>query len=183
MTEVEQIKNLLERDWTPSITGRTTDVPDPGKGEIRWVLEKSERESRLSTTDVGYVTSGADTTYTPQGLGWASEQVETAVVIEYRAVTRTHPNSYDSGYHRLFGQPTGTDGVGAPERWDGITNETRRVILDNRTRTGGWTRIGTDSTGAALEVRDLQDLGGNKYYRADVWIPMDQLADAIDTST
>lgn len=182
MAEVEQIKNLLERDWAPTVTGRTTDVPDPGLGEIVWTLEKKDREARLNSRDVGYITSGADANYTPNGLGWNAQDVDTAVVIEYRAITRTHANSYDDAYNRLHGQPTGANGVGAPDSWDGVTGETRRVILDNRKRTGGWTRLGTDGTGASIQVRDLQDLGGNKYYRADVWIPMDAIGQIIDTS-
>lgn len=178
MSEVEFIRNLLERDWTPSITGRTTDVPQP-----TFTLEKSDREANLRSQDVGYVASGADTTYTPQGLGWNHRQVETAVVVEYRVATRTTATGYDDGYNRLYGERTGADGVGAPDRWDGIVGETERVILDNRVRTAEWDRVGANSSGEGITVRDLQDLGGANYYRADVLIPMDIIADQIDTST
>lgn len=177
MSEVAFVKNLLERDWETSISNRSTDVPQP-----TFTLEKANREERLRTQDVGYVASGADTEHTPQGVGWTHEQIETAVVIQYRAATRTTSTGYDNGYHRLFGKRTGTDGVQAPDRHDGIVGETRRVILANRTRTAEWTRVGTDSAGSPIRVTDLTDLGGTNYYRADVLIPMDQLATSIDTS-
>ena len=183
LSEVAQIRNLLRRDWAPSIDDRATDVPDPDNDEITWTLEKSDRTADLRNRDVGYITSGADTAHIPQGLGWNHEQIQTAVVIEYRTRTRTHPSSYDNGYHRLFGNPTGPDGVKPADRWDGITGETRRVIAENRTRTGGWDLLGADTTGASIEVRDLADLGGANYYRADVFIPLEAIASEIDTST
>jgi hypothetical protein len=181
--EVAQIRNLLHRDWTPSISGRSTDVPDLDQDEIRWTLEKSERTADLRTRDVGYVTTGADTAHIPQGLGWTHEQIQTAVVIEYRAATRRDAPGYEHGYYRLFGKPTGPDGIEPADSWDGITGETRRVIAENRKRTGGWDLLGADTTGASLEVRDLADLGGANYYRADVFIPLEAIASEINTST
>jgi len=180
MTEVAQLKNLIERGWEPSIFDRATDVPDPANDEITWTLEKSERTADLRNRDVGYITSGADTAHIPQGLGWNHEQIQTAVVIEYRTRTRT-ASSYDNGYHRLFGKPTGPDGVEPADRWDGITGETRRVLGDNRKRTGGWDLVGADTAGGAIEVRDLTDLGGSNYYRADVFIPLETIAHEIET--
>lgn len=168
MSEVEFIKNLLERDWQTSVTGRSTDVPQP-----TLTLEKDDRQDNLRSADVGYVASGADTSHTPEGLGWDSELVETAVVIEYRATTRKTATGYDDGYNRLFGARTGTDGVAAPDDWDGIIGETRRVLADNRKRTAEFRRVGTDSTGQPIAVTDLKDLGGANYYRADVLVPMD----------
>lgn len=177
----------MERDYSASISGRSNDVPDPdaSPARISWTLEKKQREARLQTRDVGYITSGADTAYTPNGLRWDHQRVETAVVIEYRAANRsnTQGSVYADPYNRLYGERTGGDGIGAPDDWDGITGETLRVILAQRKGISEWDRVGTDSTGAAIEVRDLSDLGGVNYYRADVWIPMDIVAQAIDTST
>lgn len=172
MSEVEFIKNLLERDWETSITGRDTDVPEP-----TFTLEKKERQKSLRTQDVGYVATGADTETTPQGLGWTHQEVETAVVIEYRAASRSTDVGYDDAYNRLFGQRTGPDGVGEPDRWDGIVGETQRIINDNRKRTAEWNRVGN-----GIVVSDLADLGGTNYYRADVLVPMDIVAQELDTS-
>ena len=173
MTEVEFIKNLLERDWETSITGRSTDVPEP-----TFVLEKGKREERLRTQDIGYITSGADLEESPQGLGWNHQQVETAVLIQYRVAERNVDTGYSDAYNRMFGKRTGNNGVGEPDRWDGIVGETRRVILDNRKRTAEWDRVGN-----GIIVSDLSDLGGVNYQRADVLIPMDIIAQQIDTST
>lgn len=179
MSEVLFLKNLLERDWESSISNRSNDVPEPNL-----VLEKENRTERLRTQDVGYVASGADTNYTAQGLGWNSQEVETVVVIEYRAATRsTGTGVLDNGYRRLFGDRTGPDGVGAPDRWAGIVGETLRIILDGRIRTAEWDRLGTDSTGSPIRVADNTGLGGANYWRADVFVPMDIVADNIDTST
>lgn len=174
MSEVKFIKNLLAHEWESSITGRATDVPKPA-----FTLEKRKSNAGIRNQDVGYVASGGDTNYTPLGLGWTHQTVDTVVAIEYRAATRTVPNSYDDGYNRVLGKPTGANGLGAPDRWDGITGETARILLDNRNGRGGWDLVGADT----LRVVDNIDTGGKNYYRADVVVGLQNLADEIDTST
>lgn len=188
MTREAFLKALIERDWTPSVSGRSTDVPDPDATppRITWTLDRSQREARLQTRDVGYVTTATDTTYTPFDLGWRNEQVEGSVVIEYRTARRSNTAAgvYDDPYERLHGKRTGTDGVGAPDDWDGIVGETERVILDNRKGEGEYRRVGNDSTGQGIVVRDLADLGGVNYYRADVVVPLEAIREvAIATAT
>lgn len=172
MSEVEFLKNLLERDWEPTVTGRSTDVPQPF-----FTLEKSNREESLRSQDVGYITSGADTTRTYNGLGATHDRIETAVVIEYRVAARNVSTGYTDPYHRLFGQRTGANGIQAADDWDGIIGETERVIRDAGTRIAEWDKFGIEIT-----VSDLTDIGGNAYHRADVLVPMEDIAKLIDTS-
>lgn len=175
MTEVQYIKSLLEANWQQSITGRSNDVPQP-----TFTLEKQARDKRISAEDRGYVASGGDTEYTPQGLGWTHERVDTVVVIEYRAANRNTDAGVENGYERLYGQRTGTDGLQAPDRWAGITGETRRVLLDKRKGHAEWSLVGAGQ-GGGIRVDDT-DLGGKNYWRADVYVPLTQHADSIDPS-
>lgn len=173
MTEVAFIKNLLEANWSTSISNRSNDVPQPS-----FTLEKEERQQRLRSQDVGYVASGGDTEYALQGFGATHERVDTTIVIEYRAATRSASTGLDDGYDRLFGTRTGTDGLQAPDRWSGIVGETRRVLLADRKGRAEW-----DIIGDAIRVADNTDLGGTNYWRADVFVPLKNFADSIDTST
>lgn len=174
MTEVKFIKNLLEAEWETSITSRATDVPQP-----TFTLEKKKSNSHIRNQDVGYITSGGDTNYTPLGFGWTHQTVDTVVAIEYRAATRTVANSYDDAYHRVHGKRTGANGLGAPDRWDGIIGETTRILLADRTGRAEWDLLGADT----FRVVDNVDTGGKNYYRADVIVGLTNLADEIDTST
>lgn len=172
MTEVEFVKNLLETNWETSITNRTTDVPEP-----TFTLEKQNRAENLRTQDVGYVDSGGDTETTPQGFNWTHEQVDTVVVIEYRTATRSTDVGYDDGYNRLYGKRTGANGLGEPDRWDGIVGETERVLKADRSGRAEW-----DLVAEGFRVDDT-GLGGKNYWRADVFVPLTRHARNLDTST
>jgi len=178
MTEVLFVKNLLESKWQTSISGRDTDVPKP-----TFVLQKENFKKRLRSEDVAYVATGADTTYTPNGVGWDHQTIETAVVVQYRAATRSTNTGYDNGYKRLVGDRNGPDGLQPADSHDGIIGETVRIVLDNRKRPQEWTRFGTDASGSPLRVQDLADIGGKNYFRVDVLIPAAILDNEIDTST
>lgn len=154
------------------------DVPQP-----TFTLEKRQSQSRLGQQDVGYVASGADTVYTPAGPSWGSTRIGTAVVVEYRAASTTLSTGHSDPYDRLFGQRTGGDGVGAPERYDGVVGETKRILEAARRRTAEWTRVGTDGEGSPITVENRSQEGGVNYYRADVLVPMDVVQFVIDTST
>lgn len=172
MTEVAFIKNLLEANWNKSITDRSNDVPEP-----TFTLEKEKRDQRIRNQDVGYVASGGDTETTPQGFNWTHERVDTVVVIEYRAATRTTSVGHDNGYKRLYGERTGANGLGEPDRWAGIGGETERVVKDDRKGRSEWDIIAED-----FRIDDTR-LGGKNYWRADVYVPLRQNAKNLDTST
>lgn len=174
MTEVEWVMNLLEAEWTPSISGRANDIPEP-----TFTLEKKESNARTRHQDVGYVVSGGDTNYTPLGFGWTHQSIDTIVAIEYRAAQRAVSGGYDDPNKRMLGSPTGTDGTEAPDRWDGITGETTRILLDNRKGRGQWSLVGADT----LRIVDNVDTGGKNYVRADVVVGLKNVASSIDTST
>lgn len=172
MTEIAFVQNLLESQWQESITDRSNDVPKP-----TFVREKEERDGRIRNKDIGYVASGGDTEYTPQGFSWTHERVDTVVVIEYRVTTRSVDVGVENGYDRLYGKRTGPDGLGEPDRWSGIVGETKRVLQADRSGRAEWDLIGDD-----LRVDDTR-LGGQNYWRADVYVPLRNHASSIDTST
>lgn len=174
MSEVAFVKNLLEARWEQSISGRPTDVPEP-----TFTLEKEKSNARIKRRDVGYVASGGDTNYTPQGFGWTHQDIDTLVAIEYRAADRATDIGYDNAYHRIHGQRTGSDGLQEPDRWDGIAGETTRILLSVRKGIAEWDLVGADT----LQIVDNVDTGGKNYYRADIVVGLRNVADVIDTST
>lgn len=174
MTVIQAIENLLDNNWTASISGRPNDVPKP-----TFVRDKDKIQDRLNTKDVARVTSGGPTEHTPQGFGWTHQTVDWVVVVELRSADRRLDGTFTDGRLRMRGE-RGAGSLSANEapRWGGLVGETKRVILDNRK---GFEEF--DLVGDALRDEDQPDLGGAGYYRVDVFVPLTNLAESIDTST
>lgn len=169
MSVVRAIHNLLDANWTVTVTGRTNDVPKP-----TLVLEKKEAQSRLRSQDTAYVADGGAEEHTPQGFGWTHERVDYVVVVQLRGTDRNADTGLDDGRKRMFGDRSGTS---APDDWAGLTGETKRVILDSRKGFAEFTLVG-----GALRVEDNSDLMGKNAYRADVFVPLMESGKKIDTS-
>jgi len=174
MTVIQAIEHVLDTAWERSISGRPMDVPKP-----KLVRQKEDIKESLRTTDVARITDGGDEEHTPLGFGWTHETVDAIVAIELRTTDRIEEGWNVDGRHRLYGKRGGgTLGDNEAGRWPGLTGETKRIIRDNRRGFAEFDLVGTD-----LRVRDQSDLGGAGYYRADVIVPLTNLADPIDTST
>lgn len=179
MTVIQAVEALLEQNWVPSISGRYHDVPKP-----QFVREKDDVMKTLRHTDVAYVRDAGDEDHTPQGFGWTHENVEWVVAVELRSLDRTENGSSVNGRTRTFGyrntdataDANGLDPLEA-ERWGGLTGEVKRILRENRKGVAEF-----DLVGDGLRVNDQSDMGGSNYYRADVVIPLTNLADSIDPS-
>lgn len=181
MTVVQLIEALLKQNWTKSISGRYHDVPQP-----LFVREKSQLQDQLRTQDVAYVRDAGDEDHTPLGFGWTHQTVEAVVAVELRSADRRVEGTTTDGRIRTLGYRNttgGTDQFGLSnlesERWGGLAGESKRILLDNRKGVAEFDIVGDD-----LRVQDVSgNQGGTKYYRADVVVPLTNLADSIDTST
>lgn len=174
MTVIQAIENLLQANWTSSISGRPLDVPKPDFSK-----EKEEAQERLRTKDVARVVDGGDEDHTPLGFGWTHENIEWVVTVELRTADRRVNDQQVEGRYRLYGERgAGSLGDNESGRWPGLAGETQRIIFDNRK---GFAEF--DIVGHELRVQDQSDKTGVGHYRADVYIPLKNLASSIDTST
>lgn len=179
MTVIQAIEGLLSNNWEPSISGRVHEVPQP-----EFIKEKANVKESLRTHDAAYVRDGGDEVHTPQAFGWTHENVEYTVTVELRSANRTVNGTSVDGRIRMFGYrntDSATDSNGLDpleaERHGGLTGECKRILKANRK---GFAEF--DIVAGELRVLDQSDLGGKKYYRADVQIPLTNVADSIDTS-
>jgi hypothetical protein len=173
MTVIQAIENLLEANWTATVSGRPLDVPQP-----TFTQEKEDLKEALSTKDVARIVDGGDEQHTPLGFGWTHETIEWTVTIELRTADRRINGTKINGRHRLYGE-RGAESLNANEsgRWPGLVGETQRILLDNRKGFAEFDLAGTD-----LRVQDQSDLTGVNHYRVDMVVPLTNLADSIDTS-
>lgn len=179
MTVIQAIEALLETNWQASITGRHHDVPAP-----EFVQEQDEMQKRLRTQDVAHVIDGGDEEHTPLGFGWTHETIDAVVTVQLRSADRRIEGTPVDSRIRTFGYRNTTGEVDQygldpleAERWGGLAGETKRLILANRK---GFAEF--DIVGDQLRVQDQSDLAGTGYHRADVQIPLTNIASEIDTS-
>jgi len=186
MTEMQAARALLDSRWETSISGRSTDVPEP---EI--VLEKNVSQSDLKTGPIARIVDGGGKTFEPRGFGWTHQRVEADVTVELRTATRRVRGGLEQdGHAEMFGNrpsPTsvdsatvGDDGVSGidtePDRYVGLTGEVRRILEAHRKGFAEFCNV------YSSEIRNESSAEGTNYYRADVDIRFVQEADKIDPS-
>lgn len=184
MTVIQAIRMLLDSEWTSSIEGRVNDVPKP-----LLVEEKKNLKDDLRTQDVAHVGDGGPVESTPMGFGWTHERIDATVVVQLRSADRDGDVATD-GRHRMFGERfsatvSGSSGVGETlvgdhseaERYGGLVGETERLMKAHRK---GFAEF--DIVADGLRVEDESTLAGPGYYRADVYVPLANVASPIDTT-
>lgn len=167
LTEYQATKALLEQEWEASISGRSTDVPEPDV-----VLQQNVSQDDLRTGPVARVVDGGGKTFEPRGFGWTHQKVEADVTVELRTADRRVDGGVtQSGHDELFGD---RPGIAEPDRYVGLTGELRRILDANRNGFAEFCRVLSSAT------QDESAAEGTNYYRADVDITFVQEADPID---
>lgn len=174
MTVIQAVRNLLDSPaWTPSVSGRPHDVPQP-----QFVEEKDQIQESLSARDVAYVRDGGDETWDVLGFGATEALIDYVVTVELRSTNRNRSDGYVDGQVRMFGE-RGAGSLGANEsgRWPGLTGETKRVLTEESHRYKEF-----DVFAVGLRVKNNSDMMGPNSWRADVTVPLKELRE-LDTTT
>ena len=168
MTAIQQIAQLLDGEWTTSITGREADVPKP-----LIETQKDDTKESLRTRDVAHVADAGNFDITPKGFGWTHQGTSSTVAVELRTANRREEGTKVDGRKRLYGD---VDPDFSTDRWGGLVGETLRVIQSNRKGLANNDRL------VAGPVLDQSDMEGQGYYRADVQVRLLTHAEHIDPS-
>lgn len=169
MTAIQFVAQLLEADWEPSVTNRSTDVPEP-----LFVEEKDEAQSNLRTHDTAHVTDGGDLDLEYLGFGVTHKGIDALVTVQLRTADRRENDAPVNGRHRLFGErPAATTSA---DRHAGLAGETLRILESYRHGVAEFDRV------IPGPVRDQSDLTGVGHYRADLDVALVTHAEKIDTS-
>ncbi|MBX0325804.1 hypothetical protein EGH21_22560 [Halomicroarcula sp. F13] len=167
MTEMQAAQALLDTEWETTISDRTTDVPKP-----TIVLQQNVSQSDLKTEPYARIVDGGGKTFEPRGFGWTHQRIEADVTVELRtADRRVDGGATQDGHEEMFGARSGT---GEPDRYVGLTGETRRILEANRKGFAEFCNV------YSSEIRNESSAEGKNYYRADVDIRFVQEADQIN---
>lgn len=164
------VAQLLAEQWTESVTGRSTDVPEPT------IVEKGdESQQSLRTAGKIVVDGTAEVDIEQLGFGVNFEGIDDSVVIEIRAYDRRISGAFSSGRDLLEGErPNATT---PPDRHAGLLGETLRILRGNRRGVAEYDRLqySVDRSPGGVE--------GQGTHRVDVPVLCIRHARSVDPST
>lgn len=160
-TAVQYMVYELENRWTPSVTDRANDVPQPPTYKA---ADEDVARVTQQHDDVIFVTDG-DVSATPRSFGWSEKKIEETISIDIRTSVNRR---------RLKG---GRDNNNDPERYGGLRGECERIL--DSVRRGHKEYDWIDG----YEFKDISEDVGYGFWRG-VWeVRLTQLAPPIDPST
>lgn len=161
MTAVQYVQEVLDANWTPSITGRPNDVPKP---EMVRESQLGDRRMNLDHNDYLVISDGGISDISPQSLGWTEEELTSRVTVDIRT---------SQSRERLWGE---RDGNNDGPRYGGLVGEAKRIIDTKRKGDKEFDLI------IGFEANDLSGQMGGHIWRATFDIRLESRASTIDPS-
>ncbi|MFB6284581.1 MAG: hypothetical protein ABEK59_11760 [Halobacteria archaeon] len=180
MTSIQYVDNVLQNNWTSSISGRPHDVESIGEnpGDVRIIYGSDDefRRMDLSNNDYLVLRDGGLAEITPKSFSWQEEDRISRVDVDIR--TSGWPNSNRPGRIALYGE-RGAGNLNSNEspRWGGLVGEALRVLKTKRKGDQEFTIIN------ASEADDVSEQMGGQVWRTVVGVRLEQRNISIDTST
>lgn len=163
------LAQLFAEQWEPTVTGRSTDVPQP-----TIIEEGDESQTSLRTGGKISVVEGGEVDIEQLGFGVTHEGIDDTVTAEIRAYDRRVSGAFDSGRDLLEGvRPNATT---PPDRHAGLVGEALRIIRSNRRGVAEYDRLEY-----SLD-RSPDTAEGTGTHRIDINVACIRHADEIDTS-
>jgi hypothetical protein len=162
---IQYVHALIDANWTPSITGRVVDVPEP---DIYIENDEDDRRFDLALGDVAVVEDGGQATKDPRSFAWTEERKLEKATVDLRTSGEA---GAVSGRERLNGV---RDSNNVAERYGGLAGEVERIV--DGVRTG-------DKEFDLIEGHTFNDISaqmGSGTWRGVFEIDLDQRVTEID---
>lgn len=158
-THLQYVASLLEQEWSASISGRSTDVPQPDV--IIAGQEDGPTRVESAVNDLIFVREGGAMSISPRSVGWTEERVEARVTLDIRTT---------EGRDRFVGT---RNSDGSVDRYPGLHGETKRCL--DMARKGEYEFDWV----ASPEWRDLSEDIGYAHWRGQWEVQLTEIAHTI----